>query len=45
MQRIWNEVRSFLRRLFRRPDVVPGTVDDGPEVELEAERKRGMRGL
>ena len=34
----------FLRRLLRKPASDPGRVEDTPQMELEIERRRGMRG-
>ena len=34
----------FMRGIFERPRFVPGAVQDGPEMQLEKERRRGVRG-
>jgi len=36
--------KRFLKGLFRRPSAGPGRVEDTPEMELEIERRRGIRG-
>lgn len=44
VMRLWHQVKAFFNALLsnRWP---PGRIEDSPEVELEKERKRGMRGL
>lgn len=37
-------IRRFIRGIFGRPRFVPGAVQDGPDMELEKERRRGVRG-
>lgn len=37
-------IARFFKGLFRKPDHAPGTVADGAELELEKERRRGVRG-
>ena len=35
---------GFIRGLFRKPRFTPGTVEETPEMKMEKERRRGMRG-
>ena len=42
---VFKRIKRFIRNLFREPRFRPGTVEDSPEVVLETERKRGMRGF
>lgn len=37
-------IARFLKGLIRKPDFTPGTIADNPELELEKERRRGVRG-
>ena len=37
-------IARFLKGLFREPDFTPATIADTPELELEKERRRGVRG-
>jgi hypothetical protein len=38
------QIVRFVRGLFRRPKSAPGSVPDSPEMVLEKERRRGVRG-
>ncbi len=42
--RILERVKNFLRGLTKQTKA-PGTVSDSKEVEMERERKRGVRGM
>ena len=43
--RVIQQLVRFVRNLFTRTPSPPVRIEDSPEVELETELKRGMRGL
>ncbi len=45
LPKLRQQIAGFLRALFSRRVPPQARVEDGPEVEMETERKRGMRGL
>jgi len=38
------KLERFIKGLLRRPRFTPGTVEETPEMKMENERRRGMRG-
>ncbi len=39
------QIAAFFKAFGRKPKFEPGEVETSDEVEMEMERKRGMRGL
>ncbi len=44
MKRLWLNLRSFFKQLRRQNEPPTAGVEDSPELEMERERRRGMRG-
>ncbi|MCP3857998.1 MAG: hypothetical protein GY745_12430 [Actinomycetia bacterium] len=44
MRRLWSNLRSFFEQLRRGNESPTAGVEDSPELEMERERRRGMRG-
>ena len=43
--KLLKSITGFIGNLFRQPRFRPGRIKDSPAMELETERRRGVRGL
>lgn len=42
--RLLDQIKRFIRILFDKPGRGTGTIEDSPEMKLESELRRGVRG-